>query len=157
MKKIEYIEKDKTDLDLVGPLWEKLNTHHKVRSLNFAEHFDKMTWDKRKSELLDKCNNGAMLIHLAKDNKTGALIGYCVSTINDKKQAELESIYIEESYRRDGIGSNFMKRALKWMEGQAAARKVIAVAAGNEEAFPFYERYNFYPRASILEQVETKE
>ena len=151
------METDEKGLDLVGPLWEKLKVHHKVRSRYFTEHFDRMTWEKRKSELLDKCRNGAMRIDLAKDENAGKFIGYCVSTINEKKQGEIESIFIEEGYRRFGIGSNFMKKALKWMERQSATRKVVAVAAGNEEAFPFYKRYNFYPRASILEQVETKE
>lgn len=123
---------DAKGLESVGPLWEKLRIHHKVRSLNFAEHFDKMTWEKRKNELLDKCRNGAMRIDLAKDANTGKLIGYCVSTINEKKQGELESILIEEGYRRLGIGGNFMKKALSWMKGQSATRKVVAVAAGNE-------------------------
>ncbi len=157
MKKIEYIEKGKKDLDIIAPLWKKLIEHHKARSQYFKAHFNRMTWDARKKELLEKCANGMMRVDLAKDSKVGELIGYCVSTINEKKQGEIESIYIEAEYRRAGIGDKFMKRALSWMDGQTVSRKVIAVAAGNEEVFGFYAKYRFYPRASILTQVDTKE
>ena len=152
--KIVYTETDQQGLDLICSLWRKLIEHHKARSRYFQEHFDRMTWEKRKKELLEKSINGAMHIDLAKNSKTGALIGYCVSTINEKKQGEIESIYIEADYRRTGIGGDFMKRALSWMDGQSVDRKVIAVAAGNEEVIIFYKRYNFYPRTIILEQVE---
>jgi ribosomal protein S18 acetylase RimI-like enzyme len=157
MKKIVYIEKNKKDLDLIGPLWDKLRIHHKVRSKYFKKHFDEMTWKIRKKELLDKAKNGVMLIHLAKDTDTGKLVGYCVSTVNKNKVGEIESIFIEENYRRTGIGNNFMKRAFKWMNGKSVTRKVVAVAAGNEEALPFYSKFKFYPRASILMQVNTKQ
>lgn len=156
MNKIEYIEIDKKDLDIVRLLWGKLKEHHKIRSRYFQKHFDRMTWKKRKSELLNKCRKGAMFIHLAKDSQTGVLIGYCISTINEKKQGEIDSIFIEEGYRRQAIGDNFMKRAVEWMERQSITRRVIAVVAGNEETFGFYSKYQFYPRVTILEQVKTK-
>jgi ribosomal protein S18 acetylase RimI-like enzyme len=154
MKKIEYIEKGIKDLDIVGPLWEKLNEHHLVRSRNFRKHFEEMTWDVRKKELLEKCRNGLLRIDLAKDGKAGTFIGYCVSTINEKKVGEIESIFIEADYRRAGIGGNFMKKALNWMAAHSIEHRVIAVAAGNEEAYGFYAKYKFYPRASILMQVK---
>jgi ribosomal protein S18 acetylase RimI-like enzyme len=154
MKKIEYVEKDKKDLDIIGPLWEKLREHHKVRSQHFQKHFKQFTWEIRKNELLEKCHNGSLLVHLAKDKNTNKCVGYCVSTINENKVGEIESIFIEADYRRMGIGDTFMKRAMKWMDGKSATRRVIAVAAGNEEAFGFYAKYKFYPRASILTQAD---
>lgn len=154
---IIYITKDQRELDLVTPLWHKLTRHHRERSGRFQALFDRMNWETRKNELLEKCANGMMLVDLAKDGKTGTLIGYCVSTINAEKRGEIESIYIEEEYRRTGIGDNFMRRALDWMAKYAVNRRVVAVAAGNEEALPFYARYNFYPRVSILEWLEPEE
>ncbi len=143
---------------MVAPLWKKLKEHHKARALKvFVEYYNRMTWDLRKKELLEKSRNGAMRIDLAKDKDTGKLVGYCVSTISEKKQGEIESIFIEEGYRRAGIGDNFMKKVLSWMDGQSVNRKVVAVAAGNEEVFGFYGKYHFYPRLSILMQVDTKE
>jgi ribosomal protein S18 acetylase RimI-like enzyme len=156
--KIVYTETDAEGLDYIGPLWQKLREYHKARALKvFSEHFEKLTFDIRKKQLLEKSRNGAIFIDLARDVNTKALIGYCVSTVSEKKQGEIESIYIEDGYRRNGIGENLMKRALKWMDVHSVTKKIIGVAAGNEEVFPFYSRYNFYPRVSILEQVEPKE
>jgi len=144
-------------MDMVAPLWRKLLVHHRERSAHFKEYFSRMTWEKRKKELIDKSRNGAMCIDMAKDKVTEKLIGYCISTISENKHAELESIYIEAEYRRCGIGDTFVKAALNWMDGHGAVRKVIAVAAGNEEALGFYAKYGFYPRVSILMQADSRE
>ena len=156
MNKIVYLERDKTGLDIIKPLWQKLKEHHRVRSTHFKEQFTKTSWSMRRQQILDKAHNGAMLVHLAQDNGTGKLIGYCVTSIDDKKVGEIETIFIEAEYRRAGVGITFMKRALAWMDAKSVTRKVIAVAAGNEEAFDFYARFNFYPRVSILMQPEDK-
>lgn len=154
---IKFAETDARGLDLIGPLWQKLIAHHEARAPEvFAGHFDEITFDTRKNQLLEKSRNGFMRIDLARDDNDGTLVGYCVSTINGQNQGEIESIFIEADYRRQGIGDKFMKKALRWMDGHSVNRKVIAVASGNEEVFPFYRRYNFYPRASILHQVEIK-
>lgn len=150
--KIEYLEKDHTGLDVIEPLWEKLKEHHRVRSVHFKEQFSKTTWEMRRKEILDKAHNGAMLVHLAKDNDK--VVGYCVTSIDDKNIGEIETIFVEAEYRRVGIGVNFMRRAIAWMDAHAVTRKVIAVAAGNEEAFGFYAKFNFYPRVSVLMQPD---
>jgi len=151
---IKYIETDQSGLDFVGFLWEKLNEHHRVRSLHFAEHFARMIWDVRKNELLKKSINGFMRVDIAKDVETGKLVGYCISSVTVAKVGEIESIFIEKEYRRSGIGDVFMKKALKWMEGLSVTRIIIGVGAGNEEVFPFYARYGFYPGVTILTQLE---
>lgn len=76
------MQADAQDIDTIAPLWLKLLIYHKDRSAYFKEHFSRMTWEKRKKELIDKSRNGAMCIDLAKDKITGKLIGYCVSTIS---------------------------------------------------------------------------
>jgi ribosomal protein S18 acetylase RimI-like enzyme len=153
-QEIAYIEADEKALDLIGNLWLKLREHHKERINEvFKEQFDKMTFNERKRQLLEKSGKGGMLVHLVKNIQSGKIIGYCVSTITDKKQGEVDSIYIETEYRNMGIGDKFMKKAINWMDSKAVTRKSIAVAAGNEEVFSFYQKYNFYPRTTILEQV----
>jgi ribosomal protein S18 acetylase RimI-like enzyme len=116
-----------------------------------------MPFEERKRFLLEKSRGGAIRIDLAKDKGTGVLIGYCVSSLTEKKQGEIDSIYIEADYRRRGIGDAFMKKALGWLADRAATRIIVGVASGNEESFPFYSRYGFYPRVTVLEQAETKE
>ena len=158
MVKIEYSETDEQGLDFIAPLWRKLREHHKARALKvFSEHYEKMTFDLRKKQLLEKSRGGAIRIDFARDRNTGAAIGYCVSTITKKGQGEIDSICIEEGYRRCGIGDNLMKKALKWMDEHSVKGKMLEVASGNEEVFAFYSRYGFYPRSIILRQVEIKE
>jgi ribosomal protein S18 acetylase RimI-like enzyme len=153
--KIVYSETGENDLDLIKPLWGKLNEHHKARSRNFTAHFDRMTFDRRKDELLKKSAGGGLHIDLARDTETDGLIGYCVSSITADKHGEIESIYIEPDYRRSGIGDTLMKKSLKWLKECAVTRRILVVAAGNEEVFAFYSRHKFYPRAIILEQIES--
>jgi ribosomal protein S18 acetylase RimI-like enzyme len=153
MPKIEYSVTDRNDIDLIGPLWEKLNQHHRVRSPHHAAHFARMTFDLRKKVLLEKTGKGTMHIDLAKDTDTGTIVGYCLSTVSKEKEGEIQSIFIEKDYRLHGIGDNFMKKAIEWMDGLAVTKRTIAVAAGNEEVFAFYSRYNFYPRFTILQNT----
>jgi ribosomal protein S18 acetylase RimI-like enzyme len=152
---IEYIETGEQGLELIKPLWLKLNELHKKLSPHNATHFHGMTFERRKADLLKKSAGGTLHIDLARDGETKELIGYCVTTINTEKHGEIESIYIESDYRRNGIGDMLMKKALNWLEEQSVTRRIIAVAAGNEDVFEFYQRYGFYPRATILEQAES--
>jgi ribosomal protein S18 acetylase RimI-like enzyme len=152
---ITYSQTGAEGLDKVEELWAKLRQHHKERAPEvFKEHFGKMTWETRKTGLLKKAQKGAILVDIAKDKNK--LVGYCISTISSKKDAELESIYIEKDYRKHHIGDRFMKTALAWMDAHGAARKIIGVAAGNEEALGFYQKYGFYTRIHVLQQADSK-
>jgi diamine N-acetyltransferase len=151
-KQIHYLETNVKDIDLIIPLWGKLRTHHKERSIHFKDDINRMTWETRKIGLVEKAKTGALLVQLAMDRD--ALIGYCVSSINSEKQGEVESIYIEKAYRKCGIGDHLMKNALKWMDDRGVLRKIIGVAVGNEEAFGFYEKYGFFPRVTVLRQIQ---
>jgi len=150
---IEYIVTDARDLELIRPLWEKLNEHHVVRSRYFAAEMVQRTFEDRKKYFLDNAK-AELRVELAKDKAAGAVIGYCVSSISTGEQGEIESIYVEPDYRKLGIGDALMQRALAWMDGRQIKRKRIGVAYGNEEVFGFYSRYGFYPRVTILQQVE---
>jgi ribosomal protein S18 acetylase RimI-like enzyme len=157
MVKIEYTETDEQGLDLIGPLWQRLLEYHKSRSPRyFLGRYAEMTLSRRNKELLDKAVKGRMRIDLARDMDTGELVGYCISTISGDRQGEIESIYIEPGYRGAGIGDNMMKRALRWMDDMSVTKKILEVGAGNEDVFEFYSRYNFYPRTTIMEQVDTQ-
>lgn len=151
---IEYIEADQRGLDLIGPLWEKLNEYHRERSPYHKGHFAGMTFEMRKRRLLEKSAGGAMRIDITRDRETNKYVGYCVSTISEGRQGEIDSIFIESEYRGRGIGDTLMKKALGWMDGLSIIRRMVEVASGNEEVFAFYRRYGFYPRSTILRTVE---
>jgi len=148
---IEYAEVNPANLDVIQPLWEKLNEHHKNKSDRFGQFYATRTFNQRKSDLLEKSQNGYLHIDIATNSNSGAIVGYCISTIS-KGQGEIDSIFIENNFRNCGIGDNLMLRALHWMDNFSINTKILIVATGNEEVLSFYSRYNFYPRRIILEQ-----
>ena len=151
---IQYEASNAKGLDLVEPLWQRLNQYHLERSRHFSHHYATRTFAARKAEMLNKSKGGFLRTDLARDSETESLIGYCLSTIAEDGLAEIGSIYVEPDYRRAGIGHNLAARALQWMDDAEAKRKVLSVAAGNEDVFAFYSRYGFYPRSIVLEQVD---
>lgn len=151
MRDLEYIEGSKELLDLVQPLWEKLNRHHKIHSNYFPEKFSQQTFAIRKNKFMCE-DNLDVKIDLVKDKETEIYVGYCISTVNREGIGEIDSLYIEKEYRKFGLGDQFMVRALAWLDHKQVKTKIIGVAEGNEAALDFYKRYGFYTRRTILEQ-----
>jgi ribosomal protein S18 acetylase RimI-like enzyme len=146
---IEFVEKGADSIDIIRPLWEGLNAHHLVRSPNFKQHYEQMTFEARKNDLLKK--ERLQIILAARDSNP---IGYCVCTISGEGDGEIDSIYVEDAYRRSGVGEELMKRAIAWLDAGGAKKKIVAVAAGNEAAIPFYESFGFVPRMTVLQMTE---
>lgn len=158
MQDIVFIDGDHNLLDNIGPLWEKLNEYHKNNTKHFSQRYSDFTFEKRKAGLLEKVKSGSVMrIDLAKDVNKGVIIGYCINTVSPEKVGEIESIYIDKDYRGKGIGDNLIRKALQWMDSLGINKKIVGVAAGNEQAFSFYERYEFYPCLIILEQKNDRQ
>ena len=141
-------------LDKIKLLWEELNEHHCQHSPNFKDHYNQMTFEKRKSDLLKKSLSGKMRVDLAVNEASECTVGYCVSSFNGEKTGEIESIFVDVAYRGFGIGDSLMKKTLGWMEQEGAVAKIVEVGVGNESAFSFYSRYGFLPRKTVLKQVK---
>lgn len=141
-------------LDKIKLLWEELNEHHCQHSPNFKDHYNQMTFEKRKSDLLKKSLSGKMRVDLAVNEASECTVGYCVSSFNGEKTGEIESIFVNVAYRGLGIGDSLMKNALSWMDKEGAAAKIVEVGDGNEQAFGFYARYGFLHRKTVLKQLK---
>lgn len=148
---IEIISGSKELLEYVGPLWEKLNNHHKNKSINFKEKYEKFTFKERRDGFLtyEKSN---ININLVKDIDKKIYIGYCISTISNGSIGEISSLYIEPKYRKYGIGDELITLAIKWLDDNKVGKKIIGVATGNEDVLKFYEKYGFCSKTIILEQ-----
>lgn len=157
MATIAYYDEGQESIDLIGPLWAQLNEHHRRVTTHFSSHYENVSFAERKRELLARAGRGLLLVTLARDVDAGRYVGYCVSSISldgDAPAGEVESIFVEEAYRSSGIGDRLMRRALEWMDARGASAKRVAVGAGNEGVFPFYARYGFRARMTVLEQLE---
>jgi diamine N-acetyltransferase len=153
MVNLTFIETDAEGLDLIQPLWGKLNQHHGKKKSEFQEHYQNFTFQERKEALLKKACGGDMQVDLAEDKESKLVLGYCITTISPENEGEIDSIYVEENYRSLGIGDQLMKRSLAWLESKGVKNKKVVVAVGNQETLSFYERYGFRPRSITLEQT----
>jgi diamine N-acetyltransferase len=151
---INYAQGDQKVLDQVRAMWEELNRYHCERSQHFKQHYLEMTWQKRRYTLLKKAVGGMLLVEVASDEFAGQKVGYAISSINDEKTGELESLYVDAAYRGSGIGDRLMQDALKWMDINGAVSKQVEVSVGNEVAWGFYGRFGFKPRKTMLKQIE---
>lgn len=140
-------------LPLVKPLWEALREHHGRISKDFSKSIRQRTFDERLADFESKASNHNFRIELIKVNPSQPPIGYCISSVSNELVGEVESIFIEETYRGRHIGDILMKNALNWMDEHGIKTKRINVAAGND-VLGFYEKYGFKVRSHILEQVD---
>jgi ribosomal protein S18 acetylase RimI-like enzyme len=148
---------NKNDLDLIQPLWEKLNQLHFELSPHFKPRFQKMNWDKRKRKLFEKSKD--ILFDYAMDTESNQIIGYCISTIDneDNRIGEIDSIYVDQSYRKSGLGKQLVDRAIQWLKSNGTETQKLLVGVGNEQVLGFYEQFDFYPLHIVLQRIEKKE
>jgi ribosomal protein S18 acetylase RimI-like enzyme len=146
MRTIDITTVPLTGIEVIRPLWENLRLHHLRRSPHFGPYYESFTFEKRIEKFLG--DDIDINIDVARDGAT--IAGYCISTIDRNGLGEVDSIFIEEEYRRSGTGDRLLRRAIEWLKAGEATGITIVVAAGNEEALPFYRRYGFYPAYTTL-------
>jgi len=152
MQPVEYQETDITGIELIRPLWIQLNRHHHTNACAFRDIYARWTFDDRKAFFSKIALRGSLRIDLAFDPELGRYAGYCVSSLSEDRTGEIESIFVEKTYRSLGIGTTLLTRALTWLNNSNSIRNRVSVADGNEAAFPFYLKFGFYPRMTVLEQ-----
>lgn len=152
MQPVEYQETDITGIERIRPLWVQLNRHHHANARAFRDIYAGWTFDDRKAYFTTVAQKGSLRIDLAFDPEHGRYAGYCISSLSKDRAGEIESIYVDETYRMLGIGTNLLTRALTWLNNNGSIRNRVSVADGNEAAFPFYRKFGFYPRMTVLEQ-----
>lgn len=142
---------DVDKLDLIKPLWEKLNQLHLQDSKYFKEHYKINTFDKRCKKFL-QMDKKDIRIEIVENNK-GIIVGYCISTV-EKEKGEIESLFIEEEFRKHRLGNTLIADAIEWLKEKRCNKILVSVAEGHEEVFGFYIKQGFYPRLTYLELKE---
>ena len=100
----------KSNIQLIKPLWEKLNTMHFTDSVYFKDHFEQLTFEKRCESFMDVPDDD---LRIFGGYESDCLIGYCISKI-ENEAGEIESILIEKEYERKGIGRELVARSKEW-------------------------------------------
>ena len=139
---------DKSQIKIIKPLWEKLNKTHLKDSHYFKEYFKTFTFDKR-CEKFKELDYNSIHIEIA-ENANKVVIGYCISTI-EKSVGEIDSIFVEEKYRKFGIDKKLVDNSIKWLKENKCSEILVSVAEGHESVFNFYAKFGFYPRLTYLQ------
>ncbi len=140
----------KSQIQRLKSLWEKLNEMHLTDSNYFKEQYKEFTFDKRCEKFIEMEDN-KILIELVIDNEIP--VGYCISTI-DKGVGEIDSLFVEEIYRKFGFGRQLILNSIKWLKRNHCIKIFVTVAEGHESVFGFYQRFGFYPRMTYLQLKE---
>lgn len=150
---ISYIRIPLTEIHRMKDLWQQLNDHHYKQTPVFREDFVNYTFEDRIKKITSKVSSKEnILIDLVIDEKENKPIGYCITTINEEHNGEIDSLYVDDGYRGYKIGANLMERAVRWMDERDVNTQIIGVVAGNEDVLDFYKRYEFYPKAYVLKR-----
>lgn len=151
--KPEYVRLAKDRLPEIQPLWEELNLEHLRDSIYFKDHYRTFTFKKRSESFRSVPEDD---IRIDTVHHGGLIAGYCVSTVKNGI-GEIESLFIGASYRGSGSGRRLVERALAWFEEKNCSKISVGVAHGHESVLPFYERFGFRPRMTVLElRTDTK-
>jgi len=142
---MNIIEIDKNELQWIRSLWEELNALHGSRSTHSKDHFANFTFERRIEMLMDREHLVVFAVQSAIE-----LVGYCIATANGGS-GELDSLYVRKAYRGAGLGARLSNRALEWLNMMGCTEIRVAVAEGNEEAIPFYQRLGFQERFRVLQ------
>jgi GNAT superfamily N-acetyltransferase len=152
MHAVSYRTTGISEINLIRPLWGQLNEHHHTKASRFRSHYERMTFDERRSYFQKLHEAGQVQLDLAADARTGRYIGYCVSSVSAENTGEVESLFVEIAYRSQGVGTILVSRALAWMDSLGTVRNRVSVGDGNEATWTFYRKFGFYPRMTVLEQ-----
>jgi ribosomal protein S18 acetylase RimI-like enzyme len=137
-------------LPRVEPLWSQLRTHHAELSPRWGDSLLGMSFEDRRQELLAK-SSGGMLVALAR--RQGEDVGYCVSTIAADGTGEVDSLFVVESQRGQGIGRALISATMAWFTERCVSLVAVEIIVGNDAALRFYERRGFAARTVRLISV----
>lgn len=144
---IYYYETDAKDLDIIEDMWKNLICHLQSKSTYFSSDYKQRVFEERKKQFIEISKNGQLRLDIVKDEKK--YVGYCVSSIINGKGA-VDSIYVDNDYRENGIGRKLIELVLGWMEFNGVLDIEILITFGNEEALAFYENFGFHPKNMLL-------
>jgi diamine N-acetyltransferase len=142
--------------ETIRPLWEELKRFHAELPTPFAEQIAQSAFEPRMQGLLLKQESGQLRIEAAYANGREAPVAYCVTSVSSAGVGVLDSLFVSADYRRRGIASTLVERALNWLDEAGASSRRVIVLCENDEAFAFYRRFGFRPRNVELQITEPR-
>ena len=134
-------------LSEVELMWYELKDHHSSIDQEFYD-LSTPTFELRMKGLKEKGTD--ILVDIVREKVSDLQIGYCFSIIDKMNMGEIESLFIREEFRRSGLGTALVERAISWMDEHRVVAKKLSVRSGNREAIDFYRSFGFQSRVQEL-------
>lgn len=123
-------------IDCVKDLWEKNRLYHKENSNDFSTDYDALSFNERMKVLFNKSKMRKITIV---ENEEKQVVAYCMSIISETKSSEIATLYVDENYRRAGIGKKLLQLHIKWFEENNIIDVGVEVLHNNFSAISLYE------------------
>ncbi|HEY8890319.1 MAG TPA: GNAT family N-acetyltransferase [Clostridium sp.] len=147
---MEIITKQIT-IENIGILREsldKLHEYHNNKSVYFSGSYPRITFEERIEQYKKNAKLGKYRIELLNDRDTSNIVGFCIA-YRTKIFGKIEVLFVDEKYRRNGLGIKLMDSAMEWFVENHINEIELTVVYGNE-VVSFYEKFGFYLRSSIM-------
>jgi GNAT superfamily N-acetyltransferase len=142
-------------LDELESLWKSLQEHHRsvdpgVPGIPPRSADD--SWPRRREKYVEWLRHPDAFVLLAEH--ASAPVGYALVSMHEpaddthvtgERWAELQTLSIEPSRRRGGLGTRVMERIYEELRAMQIEELAIGVIATNLGAMRFYERQGFHP------------
>ena len=133
------------ELPKIKELWNLNERYHREKSKYFSSKDSNVCFQDRIESW-----RKAKEIKITKIESEAELVGYCISVI-EKNIGNIESIFIKENLRRNGIGTKAISEHIEWMNKMKCKKINVATVYGNEEAIEFYKKLNLLPKKIVFE------
>jgi ribosomal protein S18 acetylase RimI-like enzyme len=135
----------------------RLNTALFRQDAGQRDPFTDQTWPQREGQayfagvLADP--DSTCYLATCNDQPAGYLVGRIrpPTSLRPVTVAELESMYVHDRFRSQGIGARLVAQFLGWAKANKASRAAVVAYAANQRAISFYQRIGFQPKSLALE------
>ncbi|MDD1724596.1 MAG: GNAT family N-acetyltransferase [Methanospirillum sp.] len=142
------------ELDDIRDIWTLLRDHIAACSEHFSGRIKEREFEERKQDILRRNAGRVIRTFIASRRDSSEDVGYCICSAARRSYGEIESIFVREEYRNQGIGTDLMNHAISWITEMDITDLHVHVTVGNETTLPFYKKFGLYPRQYLLSKPD---
>ncbi|MGG2093542.1 GNAT family N-acetyltransferase [Bacillus sp. S13(2024)] len=136
------------EIEIIRNPLDRLHEYHNSKSKFFSGDYPRITFEERIEEYKKNSKYGEYRIELLIEPETDNILGFCIA-YSKKVSGKIEVLFVDENYRRNGLGLKLMNSAMEWFKEKQIYEIELTVVYGNE-AVSFYQKLGFYPRSIIM-------
>ncbi|SHM87819.1 Acetyltransferase (GNAT) family protein [Bacillus sp. bc15] len=136
------------EIEVIRNPLNKLHEYHNSKSKFFSGDYPRITFEERIKEYEKNLKYGEYRIELLIEAETDYILGFYIA-YGKKVSGKIEVLFVDEKYRRNGLGLKLMNSAMEWFKEKQIYEIELTVVYGNE-AVSFYEKLGFYPRSIVM-------